>query len=233
MVLDGLFKKKEEKEAVAGDLELQRLQLERDEFELRSNFYKKIIEKYAAMINEYEEKTVPELKNLINRNDPAVQALKKNFLAELSVEKIKRGTSPQFSHAEDFLFIMDKVFKYCQSLKHIHANLSVSFWQSMAEIAELQAADPFDRAILLCSILTAFDGKAHVRVLELENNVIHPIVIAEFEGKRFVLDPSQPDSLATTYSGELLESVLQEFQFDGNKYLKSDYEFSEEEYLEF
>ncbi|MFH0971029.1 MAG: hypothetical protein V1835_00530 [Candidatus Micrarchaeota archaeon] len=234
MVLEGLFKKKEEEKPKTADLEQKRMEEEIAELTLRSHFYKKIIEKYAVMINEYEEKTVPELKSLINRSDETIVALKRRFTDELLEDKLKRGGSaPEFVFTEDFLFVADKIFHYCQQLHHIHANLPVSFWLTMKEAVELQAADPFDRAILLCSLLRAFDAVAKIRVLECENNLIHPVVIAEFEGKSYVLDASQPDSHFTSYSAPTVEGALESFQYDGNKYLKNAYEFSDEEYLEF
>lgn len=235
MVLEGIFKKKEpEKAAPPDELELRELKEQIAELELRTQFYKRIIEKYAAMINEYEEKTVPELKSLINRNDPAIQELKKRFTQELFEDKMKRGGSvPEFVFSEDFYFIADKIFKYCQALRHIHANLPASFWLTMKEIIELQGADPFDRAILLCALLRAFDAPARIRVLELENSLIHPAVIAEFEGKTFILDASDGDSQLTSHSGAEFEAVLQSFTHDGNKYVKSAYEFNDEEYTEF
>ncbi len=235
MVLDRLFKRKEEAKADPSDgLEIRQLKEEGEELELRNQFYKRIIEKYAAMINEYEEKTVPELKSLINRNDPTVQILKKQFTAELLEEKMKRGGSaPEFVFSEDFLFIADKLFSYCKALRHIHANLPVSFWLTMQEVVELRAADPFDRAILLCSLLRAFDAPARIIVLELENNIIHPVVATNFEARAYVLDASQQDSLLTTHSAATVQDALAGFQYEGNKYLKSAYEFSDEEYTEF
>ncbi|MFH1751297.1 MAG: hypothetical protein ABH863_06455 [Candidatus Micrarchaeota archaeon] len=234
MVLEGLFKKKEDPPRPASDNESENLKAENAQLETRNRFFKKIIEKYAAMINEYEEKTVPELKSLINRNDPAIIELKKGFLDELLTDKMKRGgSSSDYVFSEDFLFVADKVYKYCQQLSHIHSNLPVSFWLSMKEIMELQAADPFDRAILLCSLLRSFDAPAKIRVLELENNLIHPIVLAQFEGKYYLLDPSQKDAMLTSFSGSDLESTVGSFGYDSNKYIKSAYEFNDEDYAEY
>ncbi len=235
MVLEGLFKKKEEeKPRPSEEHELRNLQQEISELELKVRFYKKVIEKYGAMINEYEEKTVPELKSMINRNDPVILELKKQLVESLKEEKMKRGEgSESYVFAEDFLLMADKAFKYCQNLQHIHANLSVSFWLSMKEVIELQAADPFDRAILLCSLIRALEAPSEIRVLELENNLIHPVVICEYEGKKFLLDASQKDSLLTTFSGTEMDAILQGFEYDNNKFLKNAYEFSDEEYVEF
>jgi hypothetical protein len=235
MVLEALFGKKEaEKTRPVQEEQLASLISENAELALRNGFYRRIIEKYAAMIDEYDEKTVPELKSLINKNDPAISELKRGFLDELLSDKMKRGgTSADYVFSEDFLFVADKLFRHCQKLSHIHANLPVSFWLNMKEVSEMQAADPFDRAILLCSLLRAFDGMAKIRVLELENNLIHPVVLMEFEGKKFLLDANQKESLLTTYSGLDLNDVLKSFEYDKNKYLKSAYEFNDEEYVEF
>ena len=234
MVLEGIFKKKEERQAPAPEPRLSELSDENAELTLRSEFYRKIIEKYAAMINEYEEKTVPELKSLINRSDQTIQELRGKFTTDLLEDKMRRGgTSADYVYSTDFLFIADKIFRHCQGLRHIHANLAVSFWLSMKEVEELGAADPFDRAILLCTLLRAFEGDAKIRVLEMENNLIHPVIMMGFEGRKFVLDASQQAALLTSFSGADTEEVLKSFNYDGNKYIKSAYEFNDDEYSEF
>ncbi|MBI5224425.1 hypothetical protein HY989_00990 [Candidatus Micrarchaeota archaeon] len=231
MVLEGLFKKAEKEKPTEG-LELRNLEAALQEHELRLLYYKKIIEKYGAMINEYEEKNIPELKSLVNGKENAIQEIKSRMQDELLAKK-NNGDIHEFNYETDFPFLAEKIFKYSQNFRHIHANLPVSFWLSSSEILELQAADPFDRALFLCSLLRAFDAKSKVLVVELENNLIHPIVVCEIKGKPHLLDPSQKDAKFDSFSDTEIDSILSTFAFDGNKFLKKAYEFNDEGYTEF
>jgi len=201
--------------------------LEREEalfYKTRAAVYRKIIERYADSINRGEEKTIPELKALVVPSDATVQDLKAKLL-----EPILQGRPFDFDN--DFQQAAEAAFQRVKSLHFVHADLPVSYWLSPAEIIEIGAADPFDRALLYCSLLIALGCKnARVRVVELEGGVRHPLVLFSFGGKTFLSDPVQ-DEAALTRSGNL-EELIASFSFEGRKVSRSLFEFNDQEYQE-
>ncbi len=200
----------------------------------KTEFYRRIIARYAALINESEEKTVPELKSLIRPHDGTVLELKKKVLSQWEENRKSAGDPAGVAYAfqSDFLWVADRALAYVRQMENLHSDLPVTFWLSPQEMTELQGGDLFDKAVLLASLIKALGGPAKVRVLELEKNRIHPVVVFTFEERAYVLDASQPECGLTTYSGNL-EETLARFSYEGNKYVKSAYEFSDLEYQEF
>ena len=206
-----------------------------EKVEVQNAYYRKIIERYAALVNENEEKTVPELKALIDGNSEAVLALKKLVLEQVASKKTTLGSvveGEHYDYEKDFLLAAEAAFALVRNLRQVHPEVSVSFWLAAKEILELEAGDVFDKAILLCSLLKGLGAGAAILVLELENNLIHPVVVFQYSGRGYLLDTSQPDSRLTTYGGAL-DEVLQGFSFDGAKFLKKAYEFDNDNYKEY
>jgi len=188
----------------------------------RAAFYKKVIERYREAISVGEQKTIPQLKELILPNDDAVQKKKQELLEEIGVAEFEK----------DFLKYASKAAEYCHSLSHIEAQLPAPFWLSPKEIVELHAADEFDGAILLCSLLQAAGcDSAAVRVLQLEGSLEHPIVVFSSSNKHFYADVSQSNKVKAMPENALEE--LQEFSYEGKKFVSQKYEFDEREYVEF
>ncbi|MBU1196889.1 hypothetical protein KJ765_00095 [Candidatus Micrarchaeota archaeon] len=206
-----------------------------DSLKLKIRFFRRIIDRYATLVNENEEKTIPELKTLVQPENEAVLELKERILAEVAEDKKKSGTageSPAYVYEHDFLFAADKAFTNVRNMKNIHSDLAVLFWLTPRESLDLNAGDLFDKAVLLCSVLKALGANPHVRVLELEKNRIHPVVAFAFEDREYILDASQEDATLTKYCGKL-EEVLKTFSFDDSRFLKSAYEFNDAEYQNF
>ncbi len=199
---------------------------------LRAAFYRKVIERYAALIDENEQKTVPELKTLVQPEDEVIQELKGQVLEGLVEDKALE--SPEtYAYELHFLKAAEKAFFAIRKIQNLHADLNVLFWLKPREALELQAGDLFDKALLLCSLLRALGSpKAKIRVLELEKSRIHPVVMFSFGDTDYLLDASQKESKFEAYSGKR-EEALQAFSFDECKYLKSAYEFNDQEYQEF
>ena len=193
---------------------------------IRASVYKKIIERYAEVIGLQEEKTIPELKALVNPEDESIGKIKARFLDEI------KGSDAawEYSFERDFPFFAKKALSYCFSLKPVNADLSVSYWLKPSEIVELQAADPFDKAIFLCSLLISGGGNAKVRVLELEGNAKHAVVLLELGGKIVLLDPSCSNEFE---EGETEEKALGKHSLEGKGFLRSLYEFSDSDYSDF
>ena len=193
---------------------------------LRAEVYKRIIERYADTIGLMEDKTIPELKALVNPEDEAVVRVKQRIFDELKGE----NAAWEYSFETHFPLFMKAALKHCNSLKPVNADLSISYWLKPSEIDALGAADPFDKAIFLCSLLESAGGEAKVRVLELEGNAKHAVVLCLLGGKSVLLDPScssEPEEGASE------EEVLQKHVLEGKKIVKSLYEFNNADYADF
>ncbi|MFH1200121.1 MAG: hypothetical protein V1708_03580 [Candidatus Micrarchaeota archaeon] len=235
MGLDELFGRKKEEKPAEGAAAQHEQTDALEKLETQAAYYRRIISRYAALVNENEEKTVPELKALVDKNTETVQQLKAQALEQTAANKKASGTLPEgwrYDYEKDFLFAAGPAFAIVRGIRQVHSEVSVSFWLSQKEILEVGAADVFDKALLLCSLLQALGAQAKVLVLELENNTIHPVTVLEYSGRAYLLDASQRESQLTTYCGEQ-EEVLKGFSFGGAKFLKKSYEFDANNYKEF
>ncbi len=181
---------------------------------------RRVIEKYADQINSFEVKTVPELKAFINKDDPAVKKINERLKQEFQ-NKSGRPYSQEFLPK-----LCLAAFHFVSALEVIGADLPVSFWFSPSDVLELGAADAFDRAIFLCSLLESFGVSAKIHVLEVEGGLRHPVVLSG----RHLFDPFPP---AAFLKGEDEKTLLSSYQFGGRKYTRSLFEFDSQTYKEF
>jgi len=196
----------------------------------RELLYRKILERYSEVIGLSEEKTIPELKALINSEDASVVEVKQKLLSELQAQ---RGPGFVYAFEKDFLDYAGRAFEFVSALRAIHANLSFSYWLSPKEIVELGAADAFDKAIFLCSLLKAGGcDNVRVRVVELEGGLKHAIVVFEFANMFYAFDSSRREPNARL-SALNAEEALKEFCCDGKRVTRSLYEFNDVVYNEF
>lgn len=197
-------------------------------------FYKLVIERYAEAVEAGEQKSVAGLKGLLNPSDPAVQAARRllldDYVRELSRGIEGAGEAFTYGYEKHFPIAASKAFDLVRSLRQVEADLDVSFWLTLKETWELKAGDPFDKAVFLCSLLLALGSQnARIRVLELEEAMKHPVVLAEFNGKKWLLDPCQKQG---ALEGPL-EQTLQAFRYQGKRVLRSLYEFNSQDYMDF
>ncbi len=206
----------------------------------RSALYRTIIERYKDYINEQEQKTVPVLKSLVNPDDAAVQALRQQIVTRIGEAKraaasgrVVESRELDYSYETDFPDAARQAFEYVQSLSRTDSELSISFWLSYSEMASLGIADPFDRALLLCSLLDALGCKnAMVSVLELDDASAHPVVTFSAE-KLFLLDCSNRKAGFAELADETKAGLVAKFETeDGKKATGIAYEFNREEYAE-
>lgn len=183
---------------------------------LLADFYRKVIERYAEQISFGEEKSVVELKKLVEPSPKVVEASEKISGAE--------------GVAEDFPSYALNCLDFLKGIALISSGLKFSFWLKPGEVLELCAGDSMDKALLLCSLLSARGSStASVRVVELEDGVKHALVCFEHSGTAYVLDASASSS----WSGPSVEEVLSQVLVGGKKVLKSLYEFNSESYSSF
>lgn len=218
-----------------------------EELKAKLAVYKKLVERYSEEISEGEQKTIPELKEMVVPKDATVEQVRRKILVELGfAEQPQKGDKERASQSagvvdlgashyryeKDFLAAAEKAYNACQAFKKIHHDLPVSFWLKPREMLELGVADAFDRAILLCSLLQSLGCEnAMVRVLDLEQGFKHPTVLFSYNEKQYLMDAMQ-ECTAFTYHGKL-EEIFKNYTYEGKKALKSAYEFNGNEYLEF
>lgn len=171
---------------------------------LRSEYYRRVIERYAKVVSFGEEKSIPELKRLVAPDD----------CVKLKAEELKEER---------------ETLEFVKKLPLLHAGLSVSFWLSPGESLELGAGDVMDKAVLLCSLLLAQGANAFLRVVELEGGAKHPVVVVKGERESRVLDAVS----GGVFMGSNAEAALVRSSFEGKAYSCSLYEFNAEDYEAF
>lgn len=143
--------------------------------ELRLQLYRLIIDRYRDKIEEYETKSVSDIKSLVSPRDPQISELH---------ESITEDFHP-YVYDEHFLSAAKMAFQAVSSFRTIAA--PVSFWLSFSDIQELGAGDEIDKSILFCSILRGLGSEnAKVFVTDTRNSY----VLFQSGGKSFVADHS-------------------------------------------
>ncbi len=197
--------------------------------------YRRIIMRYEDQINANEEKTIPQLKALVKPDDETVQKIKGEINEKEKEEMINKiGKEPlyekalEYDYQRDFLKYVEDVLKYIENeIRPIGMDLGVYFWYRPKEIAEMKAADPFDRAVFLCSLLRAGNSEsAKILVVELEGGLEHPLVSFSFGGREYFIDAMQPSK------GIMKIRRMKRFKYKDKKILRILYEFNDKEYKE-
>ena len=191
------------------------------EIELRLRLYKLLLDKYSALINEKETKTVGEIKALVNSEDLTIQGIALQH---------KPGN---YEFSANYLQSAESAYNFiCSEISYIPSELGLDIWLSPKEILSAKVADDSDLAVFLCSVLYALgDEKAEVVVAELENANTHAFAITELEGKFILLDPAQKKPFME-FSGEK-EKVLGQYSFNGAKIRRFLYKFNAQNYEQF
>jgi len=183
------------------------------ENELR--LYKFLLQKYADIINEREQRTIGEIKGLVDGTDLTIQSI---------IEDTKNETYEQ-SLRNTYKFITDEI-------NYIDAEISLNYWMSAREIMEIKVADDEDLAVFLCAALKALgDKKAEVIIAELENLQTHAFVSTEIDGKFLILDAPQKHDFDKYYGDKT--KVLTTYTFNGNKIKRFLYRFNSDKYEQF
>jgi hypothetical protein len=200
---------------------------------VRAEYYKRILERYASAVREGEQKALPELKALVNADDPAVQQARRLLLddyargASQGIEGA--GDAFRYDYERHFPELAARAFDLVRGLRAVRGELGTPYWMSLREVWELKAGDPFDKAVFLCSLLLSLGSpNARLRALELEGGLRHPVVLCEFGPRAWLLDPSgQPRPMEAP-----LEQALEAYRYEGKRALHSLWELNHESYRE-
>ncbi|MFH0817667.1 MAG: hypothetical protein V1909_03465 [Candidatus Micrarchaeota archaeon] len=179
----------------------------------KSAMLRKIIERYREQIEMGESKTVPDLKNLLDPKNRAVQQVK---------QEIEDKFHP-YLYEQNFEEAAKKAFEFLRD-KIENEALPVDFWLSPDDVLELGLADEMDKALFLCSILIALDNET-ARVVVETNGHRHAFVMFEFGGKFHLMDTVHDINI----SGSREEVIGKHLM--GHDY-KLVYEFSQKGYEE-
>lgn len=178
------------------------------EEEIKLRLYRLIIDRYRDKIEEYETKSVSELKSLIQPRDEKVLQLRESISDEFH----------PYVYEEHFLSAAKAAFAHLTSFRTVPA--PVSFWLTFSDMQEIMAGDEIDKSILLCSLLRSM-GSENSKVFVTDSR--NAYVLFQFAGKSYVADHSQKE-LAEFESGEAALSYLKGKIF---------YSFNDKEYEDF
>lgn len=182
---------------------------------------KYLLEKYSDIINEREQRTIGEIKDLASGNDLSIQAMIEEFKPK------------PFNFEENYENVLKKVFDYIQQeITFVDPDLGLNYWMSGKEILELKIADDEDLAVFLCATMKSLgDDKAEVIIAELDNLKTHSFVITEISGEFLLLDPTQKENFEK-YKGSKIE-VIKNYEYQKQKIKRFLYRFNSSKYEQF
>ncbi len=188
---------------------------------LRLKLYRTLLRKYSKEINEREQKTIGEVKALVNGDDLTVQSVVSGFKPE------------EYDFEKDYLKTAEQAFEFVKKeIFYVKADIPLDYFLSPVEILTGKVADDEDQAVFLCSMLLALEDEgASVVIAELDGLSTHAFVTIDIEGKAFFLDPTQQHEFSE-FSGSTPE-VLKSYSFKGNKIKRFLYKFNRFEYKSF
>lgn len=187
----------------------------------RQAFYRMLLDKYTALINEKEQRTVGEIKALINPDDLTVQSMVAKFRPET------------YQYERDYLFTAQQIFEFItHEIKYIPNDLNINFWLTPTEILTHKVSDDEDLAVLVCTCLAALgDANVSLYVMELEDLRTHAVVMTDVNGKTLLLDPSIGHGFFKYYGEK--SYVFKKYRFEGKKVKRALYRFNRETYEQF
>ncbi len=177
-----------------------------------NNIYLSIIMRYRDYIEEHEGVYVTELPKLVTPSESSVQA---------AASAISAGI-PGYSSDQDFLQAARLAQQYVKD-KIATLSLPIQFWQRPSETLANGAGDPFDKAVLLCSILIALGGVSTKVIISASENRRDFLVYSEYRGEFIVAD--MENGVSTVKSKD---EVLSYLKIDSET--ESVYEFNDKMY---
>lgn len=188
---------------------------------LELRLFRALVSKYADIINDFEKKTVGEIKGMVNPDD-------------LSVQSVLQGIkNEQYVFGPDFLENAKKAFEFVSDeIGFVKLGIDVNFWLSPHELLREKVGDDKDIAVFLCSLLAGLgDENAETIVCELSDGSTHAVVATEHGGKFFIFDAPQKHGFYQ-FSGKK-EEVFERYSFNGAKITRPLYRFNRQKYEQF
>lgn len=168
---------------------------ESDALKKYNKIYLSIIMRYKDYIEEHEGLYVTELPRLVTPEDSAVEAVASTI----------RNSLPAYAYERDFLEAARLAQLYVKE-KISSVSIPIRFWQRPAETLANSAGDPFDKAVLLCSILIALGGVPTKIIIAASDEKRDFLVYSEYRGELVVVDMEK--GVSSAHSKEDLLSRL-------------------------
>jgi len=138
---------------------------------LRLKLSKIIIDRYRDEIEEHENKTVADLKSMIQPHDALITKIRDSLL---------EGFRP-YIYSEHFIAAAKMCCEHVASFRTISP--PVAFWLTFSDMQSIMAGDEIDKSILLCSLLRSIGSEsARVFVTDTKNSY----VLCQFGGKSYL-----------------------------------------------
>ncbi len=143
--------------------------------ELKLRLYRLIIDRYRDKIEEYEARSVSDLKGMVLPHDAKIEELRETLTSDFH----------PYVFSEHFVQAAKMAFAHVCTFRTLP--IPVSFWLSFSDMQALLAGDEIDKSILLCSLLRSLGSEdAKVEVTDSRNSY----VLFSFSGKFFLADHS-------------------------------------------
>ncbi len=189
--------------------------------EKENKLAKFLLAKYADLINEREQRTIGEIKSLVDGTD-------------LTILNIVNEFKPEFYKFEtDYLKVLKNVYQFIlDEIEFSEVNFGINYWLTAKEIMDVKVVDDEDLAVFVCACAKALgDDNAEVIIAELDNLKTHAFVISEFNNEFILLDAAQKCEFEK-YFGKKVE-IIKNYDFKSNKIKRFLYRFNSNKYEQF
>ena len=180
-----------------------------------------LLQKYSDLINQREQRTIGEIKSLVDGTDLTIQ----NIITEF-----KDST---YDFDENYTEILTKVFNFIKDeLEFTEINFGVNYWLSANEVMQIKVVDAEDLAVFTCSCMKALgDTKAEVIIAELDDFKTHAFVSTTINEKFLILDPAQKHDFNLFFDTK--PNVIRNYKFNNAHIKRFLYRFNSDKYEQF
>lgn len=142
-----------------------------------NGIYLSIIMRYKDYIEEHEGLYIADLPKLVTPADSSVASVASGIM----------NSFPSYTYERDFLEAARLAYLYIKE-KITAVSLPIQFWQKPSETITNCAGDPFDMAVLLCSILVALGNVSTKIIITLSDGKRDFLVYSEYNEELIVID---------------------------------------------
>lgn len=174
------FKKSPEPEEPKKEDVCKPIELEAERYKKRCAIYEKILDRYRELIETNEDKSVSELRSLVQPENEAVKRIRDGILKRFQPYIFER----------DFEKAAEEAYSYCRDTV-VNVALPIEFWMKPEDIVEVGAADEMDKAIFLCSLLISMQNQTAKVVVETSGGLTKSYVSYEIGGEYHLMNPAR------------------------------------------
>lgn len=189
--------------------------------EKENKLAKFLLQKYSDLINEHEQRTIGEIKTLVDGNDLTIQNLINEFKPEF------------YEFEKNYLEILEKTYEFIiNEIDFLEVNFGINYWLTAKEVLDVRIVDDEDLAVFVCACAKALgDECAEVIIAELDNLKTHAFVISEFNDEFILIDAAQKKSFKEFIGKKT--NIIKNYTFNGHKIKRFLYRFNSNKYEQF